>query len=176
MKKTRGATYHHRHVTLVVKAPPIKGPTTLARPYVAPMSPLYFGRLAGDTKTAIIVYEPAKRPAAPTPHTARPIIRATELGAAPKPTSNLSFQPFQNNEEVLNLPHMRLPSSKNPIEMRYVHFSGKNVYNFPHVACVAAVVTKKAEPYQAMSSRLWNSSVILGMAVERIVFFFIVSN
>lgn len=30
-------------------------------------------------------------------------------------------------------------------------------------------MTKKAEPYHPISSRLWNSSVILGMAVEIMV-------
>lgn len=47
------------------------------------MSPLYFGLSAAGTNTAIIVYEPANKPAAPTPQIARPMIRATELGAAP---------------------------------------------------------------------------------------------
>ena len=77
------ATYHHRQETWLVKAPPINGPTTLANPYAAPIRPLYFGRSAGETRTAMIVYEPAKRPAAPMPHIARPMMRATELGAAP---------------------------------------------------------------------------------------------
>lgn len=79
----KDATCHHRQETWLVKAPPINGPTTLAKPYAAPIKPLYFGRSAGETRTAIIVYEPAKRPAAPMPHIARPMMRATELGAAP---------------------------------------------------------------------------------------------
>jgi len=58
------------------------------------------------------------------------------------------------------------------MEMRYVHFSGKKVYSRPQNAVVAAVVMKKAEPYQPMSWRLLNSSVILGMAVEMMVYHF----
>jgi hypothetical protein len=46
-----------------------------------------------------MVYEPEKRPAAPIPHIARPMIRAVELGAAPQIT---------------------LPSSKKKMEVRYV--------------------------------------------------------
>lgn len=33
-------TYHHRHVTFVVKAPPINGPMTLANPYIAAKRPV----------------------------------------------------------------------------------------------------------------------------------------
>jgi hypothetical protein len=113
-----------------VNAPPIKGPTTLARPYDAPISPLYFGLSAEGTRTAIMVYEPEKRPAAPIPHIARPMIRAVELGAAPQIT---------------------LPNSKKKMDVRYVHFKGKKVYSRPQCAVVAAVVMKKAEPYQPMS-------------------------
>jgi len=53
--------------------------------------------------------------------------------------------------------------------MRYVHFNGKKVYSRPQNAVVAAVVMKKAEPYQPISCKLLNSSVILGMAVEMMV-------
>jgi hypothetical protein len=96
----------------------------------------------------MMVYEPENSPAAPTPHIARPMIKAVEFGAAPQIT---------------------LPSSKKKMEVRYVHFKGKNVYSRPQCAVVAAVVMKKDEPYQPMSWRLLNSSVILGMAVEMIV-------
>ena len=69
----------------------------------------------------------------------------------------------------VDLPQITLPNSKKKIETRYVHFSGKKVYSRPQKAVVAAVVMKKAEPYQPMSCRLLNSSVILGMAVEMMV-------
>jgi hypothetical protein len=77
-----------------------------------------------------------------------------------------------HNAKLVNdgrLPHITLPSSKKAIEVRYVHFSGKKVYNLPHSACVAAVVMKNAEPYHPMSCRLWNSSVMAGIAVAMIV-------
>jgi hypothetical protein len=79
---------------------------------------------------------------------------------------------FQNAKLVKEdrLPHITLPSSKKAIEVRYVHFSGKKVYSLPQSACVAAVVMKNAEPYHPMSCRLWNSSVIAGIAVAMIVY------
>jgi hypothetical protein len=136
-------------------------------PYAAPIKPLYFGRSAGEFRTAMMVYEPAKRPAAPIPHIARPSIRAKELGAAP--VIQLISLALITIWQLWHLPHITLPSSKNAIDVRYVHFSGKKVYSRPHRACVAAVVMKNAEPYQPISWRLWNSSVMAGMAVAMIV-------
>jgi hypothetical protein len=50
-----------------------------------------------------------------------------------------------------NVPQITLPNSKKKMEVRYVHLSGKKVYRRPQSAVVAAVVMKKAEPYQPMS-------------------------
>lgn len=40
------------------------------------------------------------------------------------------------------------------------------MYSLPNMSWKQHVVSKKAEPYQATSSRESNSEVILGMAVE----------
>lgn len=129
-------------------APPINGPATEAKQLDNPMTPVYIGRLEGSTTKATIMYAPVPMPAHPIPAIARPIMRASELGAAP---------------------HSRLPSSNRPIEPRNVHLRGKYLYALPHDAWKLPEVKKKAEPYhEAMSSR-WNSSVILGIAVATIV-------
>jgi hypothetical protein len=50
-----------------------------------------------------------------------------------------------------------------------VLFSGKNLKALPQVDWKAEPVRRKAEPYQPMELRLWNSSAILGMAVAIMV-------
>lgn len=52
-------------------------------PNTAPIKPVYFGLCPGSTRSAIIAYEPEKSPAAPVPQSARPTIKAVELGASP---------------------------------------------------------------------------------------------
>jgi hypothetical protein len=140
---------------------------TLARPYAAPINPLYFGRSAEGTRTAMMVCEPENSPAAPIPHIARPMIKATELGAAPDCVYHQYT--YQALLKYVNLPQITLPNSKRKMETRYVHLRGKIVYDRPQSAVVAAVVMKKAEPYHPISWRLLNLSVILGMAAEMIV-------
>jgi hypothetical protein len=82
---------------LSVKAPPRRGPATLAIPYIAPINPVYIGRLTRGTEYATIIRAPEKIPALPTPATALPMIRAMEFGATPQ---------------------MRLPSSKMAMVVR----------------------------------------------------------
>lgn len=91
---------------------------------------------------------PLPIPAAPTPAMARPIIRATEVGATPQ---------------------IKLPTSNINIQARKVIFRGKYLYTFPHVDWKPPIVINVAEPYQDTSLRVWNSSVILGIAVATIV-------
>lgn len=67
-------------------------------------------------------------------------------------------------------PQIKLPTSKMKIDMRKLVFNGKYVYAFPHVDWKLPRVMKYAEPYHATSSSLWNSSVIVGMAVAMMVF------
>ena len=66
-------------------------------------------------------------------------------------------------------PQIKLPSSKTKIANRNVHLIGKYFKALPQVLWKAAVVRKKAEPYQPTSFSEWNSSVIRGMAVATIV-------
>ncbi len=83
----------YRHVALSVNAPPINGPATLAIPYIAPTNPMNAGRRFRGTVCATIRMAPEKTPAAPTPATALPMIRALELGATPQtrdPSSNIA--------------------------------------------------------------------------------------
>ena len=49
----------------------------------------------------MMVYEPENNPAAPTPHIARPMIRAVELGAAPV-RSRLSAKRLLSTKEEQN--------------------------------------------------------------------------
>jgi len=91
---------HHLQVALSVKTPPSNGPATEAMPYMAPMNPVYIGRLTSGTEYATIMSAPENIPALPTPAMARPTMRAIELGA---------------------IPQMRLPNSKMPMAMRKTH-------------------------------------------------------
>jgi hypothetical protein len=96
-------TYHHHHPriityhlqeTLSVKTPPIKGPATLAIPYIAPMKPVNIGLFCNGTLYAIIISAPENIPAEPTPAIALPTIKVIEFGAAPQialPTSKMKI-------------------------------------------------------------------------------------
>ena len=57
------------------------------KPYIAPISPEYIGLLTRGTAYAIMTRAPENIPADPTPATARPMIKATEVGAAPQMTT-----------------------------------------------------------------------------------------
>lgn len=97
----------------------------------------------------MIVKAPEPIPAAPTPAIARPTMKTEEDGATAQ---------------------MRLPSSKIPIASRKVVLREKYLYDFPHVDWKPPVVMKYAEPYQETSARLWNSSVIRGIAVAMMLY------
>lgn len=97
---------HHLQLTLEVKAPPRSGPATLAIPKMEPNHPMYAGRFASGRTWTIIVIAPEKRPVAPIPAIARPIISAVELGA---------------------VPHTIEPSSKRPIHERKTNLISKKV-------------------------------------------------
>lgn len=49
------STYHQRQLGPSVKAPPSKGPITLAVPYDVPINPVYAGALLGGAMNAMIV-------------------------------------------------------------------------------------------------------------------------
>ena len=70
---------------------------------------------------------------------------------------------------VGNVPQIKLPISKTKMVNKKVLFRGRNLKAFPQVDWKAALVRRNTEPYQPIKSRLWNSSVILGMAVATIV-------
>jgi hypothetical protein len=81
--------------TLSVKVPPMIGPSTDEMPNVMANMELKIGRLRSGTSGSIIIMHPEKIPAEPRPAMARPIMKVTELGAAPQiaePTSNTTVQ------------------------------------------------------------------------------------
>ena len=92
----------------------------------------------------LTIRAPDIRPAPPTPATALPRIRATELGAAAQTMD---------------------PTSKMSSADRNTHLVENSAYSLPKNSCRHAMVTRYAEPYQPTSSIEWNSSVILGMAM-----------
>jgi hypothetical protein len=53
-KLRRKETYHSRHETCPVKAPPTRGPTTLAILNAAPIPPIKAGAFEGGTRWEII--------------------------------------------------------------------------------------------------------------------------
>jgi hypothetical protein len=57
------------------------------------------------------------------------------------------------------------------MDSKNVTLRGKCLYAFPHVDWKLPMVMKKADPYHATLRSDLNSSVILGIAVETIVFF-----
>jgi hypothetical protein len=52
---------------------------------------------------------------------------------------------------------------------RKTSLMGKKVYSFPNKSPNMQVVTRYAEPYQPTESRVWNSSVMRGIAVAMMV-------
>lgn len=84
----------------------MSGPVTLAMANIDPKRPLTIGRFSNGVVAAIMRMAPEKMPPAPIPCTTRPMIRPTELGAAPQ---------------------TRLPSSKRPIAIRKTHLVGKRL-------------------------------------------------
>lgn len=82
-----------------------------------------------------MIKAPAKIPAPPTPAIARPMIKASELGAAP---------------------HIAEPTSKMKMAVKKTHFTGKKVYSLPNISWKAQVVSRYELPYQPTSSRALN--------------------
>ena len=109
---------------------------TDARPYEAPITPVYAGRSSGLTANPIIVYAPLAIPAPPTPASARPNISAVGLGETPQ---------------------IRLPSSKMKTDRRKVYLRSQNLKALPQVDWKAAMVRKKADPIQDTKS--WDLKV-----------------
>jgi hypothetical protein len=70
-------------LTLSVNTPPNNGPTTLATPNTAPMSPWNRGLFARGTVCIVMIIAPFIMPALPNPAMLLPKINATLLGAAP---------------------------------------------------------------------------------------------
>lgn len=88
---------------------------------------------------------PDTMPATPIPETARPRIRANELGAAP---------------------HTTEPTSNNSSDAKNTHFTSNSAYSLPNSSWKQHVAMRYDDGYQAMSSSELNSAVILGTAVE----------
>jgi hypothetical protein len=74
---------------------------TIPKELIPSIIPIYRGRLCIGAAPAIIVMEPFIRPEEPMPATARPTIRASEVGATP---------------------HMSEPSSKTKRKTRKVYY------------------------------------------------------
>ncbi len=98
---------------------------TDARPYEAPIKPVYAGRSSGLTANPIIVYAPLAIPAPPTPASARPKISDVGFG---------------------DTPQMRLPSSNIKTDSKKVYLRSQNLKALPQVDWKAAMVRKKADP------------------------------
>lgn len=82
-------------MSVLVKAPPIKGPNTDEIPNTIPNMLWNIGRLARGIMGIIIIMAPEKMPALPKPATARPKMKTGEVGAAPhmaEPTSKISTE------------------------------------------------------------------------------------
>ena len=92
-----------------------------------------------------ITMAPDMMPADPSPATARPMMKATEVGAAPQ---------------------MAEPISNSAMAVRKTALMLKKVYSLPYISWKAELVSRYALPYQPMSVTEWKSSVIFGMAVE----------
>lgn len=82
-------------VTLLVKAPPTRGPKTEEMPKIMPNMLWNMGRLWSGTMGIMIIMAPEKIPADPKPAIARPAMKTGEFGAAPQtalPTSNMTTE------------------------------------------------------------------------------------
>ena len=100
------------HVSVLesVKRPPSKGPPTDATPYMLVIMDIYIGLLFRGTMCPPIVRLPENMPDAPTPETARPMMKAVELGA---------------------VAHMMEPVSKSARAARKMILILKYVYSLP---------------------------------------------
>ena len=108
-------------------------------------------------------------PATPNPVTARPIIRVVLFWLTPKGKigSQTCAGPYIGENAI---PQIKLPSSKIAMHVKYTALMGKYLNALPHSDWAAATVRNSAEAYHPTSLRLWNSSVILGIAVAMMVF------
>jgi len=171
----------------------MSGPNTAEMPYVAPVKPNSCGRFSGDAEKPIMVKTPTATPEPPTPAIARPTIRVVGFLATPqtrlptsKTTSATKYQSFKGKYRY-SFPQV----DWNPVTVSHYLWSwclepglsDKEVdYSLREVSsCLQQVshytadspppnVMKYAAPYQDTLFKSWNSSVIFGMAVPRIVY------
>jgi len=68
----------------------MRGPATLAMPYIPPISPMKIGRFSRGTVLERIKIAPVNTPAAPSPAIARPTIKAVDVGATPQISDPIS--------------------------------------------------------------------------------------
>jgi hypothetical protein len=73
---------HHLQLSVEVKTPPRRGPTTVATMKTPIQMPISRGRLFGVTVKLMIKTEPLSVPEQPHPWIARPMIKVIEFGAA----------------------------------------------------------------------------------------------
>lgn len=97
---------------------------------------------------SLTVKAPVKIPADPSPETARPIMRAIELGETAE-----TIEPISN-----------IPSAE-----RNIHLMLNSAYSLPYINWKQQEVRRYDDPYQPTSGRELKSAVILGMAVPRMV-------
>ncbi len=76
-------------------------PAIDAMPYMAPISPVYAGRLCRGTEYAMTIKAPENIPAQPMPAIARPTIRALDVGAIPQTSDPSSKIPMALRKTVL---------------------------------------------------------------------------
>jgi hypothetical protein len=101
-------------------------------PKVKPFIAIYMGRFWSGMISTIMTVAPEKMPADPIPAIARPMMKTTELGAAPETADPIS------------------KTITADIEANLVLYSEKI---FPHSNCVAQLLMRYAPAYQETSSR-----------------------
>lgn len=124
------------------------GPVMVAMPLTLPIMEKCRARRCRGTLSDRSSKAPGDIPPDPMPAIALPTIRPFEVGVEA---------------------HTKDPTSNKAKAIRYVHLVEKKVYTLPKGSVTAQVVKRYALAYQDRSSRELNSSVILGVAVERIV-------
>lgn len=121
---------------------------TAAMAYMAPTIPRYWGRFVGGAAKPTMLNRLTVTPEPPTPWIARPTINVVGFFATAQ---------------------MMLPISKIRILIKYHSLMGKYLNSFPQVDWKPPKVMKYAAPYHDTLFKSWNSSVILGIAVLRMV-------
>lgn len=110
----------------MVIIPPTTGPPAAATPYTNPIAPTYKGSLSVGSEAAKRATAPLMRPAPPQPVTARPRMKAVEVGLTAQRTD---------------------PDSNMASDARNTNLTLKVLYKRPKMSWKAHRVIRYAEPY-----------------------------